>query len=142
MTKAIANHRAAILSGQVTKTNIIGIRKLFNAAEMRYLRREAPLPNESELWDLNDLLVEHCPCVVGEWLESGKVQLRNPRYKRRWNERQAAVIADIAEIRLIGYEQRGGNFFAQYRCVGGNGDSFDYMNVAWQSGGDGPEIIA
>lgn len=73
----------------------------------------------------------------------------SPTFKRHMaalqsgrNPRQAAIIADIATIQLVGIDwidNRHCTFI--YRATGRNGDTLTYINTPWQSGGNGPESV-
>ena len=156
MNKAIARHCAAIKAGEVTKTNVIGMRNALNASDLGFLRREADPDLEEQIIAAHDLIVQHRPRVVGDLHDSGIKHLQNPRYRKRWTDWQARAIADIAEFRLIGFEQRRRTFHPIYSvwakvppCTGADPfpegviyEAFHFINVPWQSGGNGPEIIS
>jgi hypothetical protein len=156
MNKSLKAHYDAIKSGQVTKTNVIGIRKALNAAEMRYLRHQPDANLDADAFGLVDSLIEHRPRVVGELHDTGVVVLQNPRYAKRWADWQAKSIAAIDHFKLVGYRPAGYVYHPIYAvwakvppCVGPDPfpegatyEAFTFINIPWQSGGNGPEIIA
>lgn len=147
--KAIARHLAAVTAGRVEKKNIIGIRKIINAMEIGKLRRE---PNEPELIDaifrLEEAIAERRPLVVGELHESGLKVLRNPRYAKRWTERQLQIIACADRFELLRFDRIGRwQSVPVYRVVSHDGESFAFRNIPWQSAWtlgelDGPRVVS
>lgn len=139
-------HLAAIQSGEVTRTNVIGIRKAINAAERKANGWSVPrgaMP-PAQAWELEAWVEREQPRVVGDLHDSGLTVLRNKRYAKR-----LAQYADVIEwpdhFELVRFDRigsRGGYAVPVYRLVGANGGSFKFMNIPWQSGGDGPEILA
>lgn len=141
------NHLKAIESGAVTKTNVIGIRKAINAYARRSLGYAvsctAPRLSANDVTAMERALEKHAPRVVDELHDSGLKLLRSPRYRKRLVD-VADVIANLKEFRLIGFYRFGSkelNSTPIYRACGA-GRSFDFINIAWQSGGDGPEILS
>lgn len=145
MQTTFHRHLAAIESGRVTKTNIIGIRKALN----NMLRIEHRLsPNRCNVTvdqaiALHDALIRHRPIVIGEMVDSGIKVLTNRRYAKRWTEQERAIVDDIDSFRLVGYEmfERECASYPIYSVSGCNGDSFRFINIPWQSGGNGPEPV-
>lgn len=140
-----AKHLDAIRSGAVDRSNVIGIRKALNMAARRSLglsgSRTAPKATDEELELLVDLLAEHRPRVVGELHDSGIKQLTDKRYRRQLQS-VADVVDNLAGFRLVGFEYLGRDGLYTtpvYRAEGANGGSFAFINVPWQSGGNGPE---
>jgi len=156
MNKALQAHYDAIKAGQVTKTNVIGIRKALNAAERRYLRRQPNDDLDADAIGLVDIIIEHRPRVVGELHDSGLAVLKNPRYAKRWTNTQLQEIDAIDHFKLISYKSVGDIFHPIYAvwvkmppCVGPDPffdgaiyEAFRFINVPWQSGGNGPEIVS
>lgn len=143
----------AIHAHEITKSNVIGIRKAINAAERRsrgWSTRNNPAPMTFEEWDaLEAALASERPKVTGELHDSGLAVLRNPRYRKRWDDRQKAIIASLSHFWLVGFERIGSHnqyatpiYEAWGRNQWGSLDSFKFINIPWQSGGDGPEIIS
>jgi hypothetical protein len=83
--KSVARHMAAVQSGKVEKTNIIGIRKAINAIE----RDGETAAMIDAVFKLECAIAEHRPAVVGSLHDSGLKVLRNPRYAKRWTQRAA-----------------------------------------------------
>lgn len=135
-------HMASLQSGQISRSNIIGLRKAFNAdAQRPYQGRTSSKINSAHVEAYWQAISDYKPEVTGDWLESGKAQLASKRYRSRWNPRQAAIIADIATIQLVGIDwidNRHCTFI--YRATGRNGDTLTYINTPWQSGGNGPTV--
>jgi hypothetical protein len=144
--KSIARHLAAVNAGTVEKTNIIGIRKAINELE----RNARNPPEESDaLFELECAIKEHRPRVTGALHDSGLKVLRNPRYAKRWNEREAGIISRLHHFELIRFDRvgpRGRYGQPVYRAVDVVGQSFAFRNIPWQTayyGGldDGPRIV-
>ena len=133
-------HLAAIASGTVTKSNVIGIRKALSAAERRthgYSESStAPKISADECNLLLSALALCEPVVKGALVESGKARLRNPRYRRRFAG-VAHIVKSIRHFRLVGFDE----LTPIYRACSPRG-SFLFKNQSWQSGGDGPELVA
>lgn len=138
-------HLAAIESGRVTKSNVIGLRKALNADARRdagySVSSVAPKLSGHELRRTIDALTEHHPTVLGELHDSGVKLLRSPRYAKR-----LASVRSIIESRSIRFDLVRFHWIDAlhvvpvYRCISFAG-SFTFYNVPWQSGGNGPEIV-
>lgn len=140
-------HIDAIERGEVTKSNIIGLRKaLNNQARIDNgwsIGVTAPKVTSDKLWEAYHLIERIRPRVVGELHESGLKVLRNRRYAKRLAEWRD-VIDWPSHFELCYFEPFGrrGEYYAPvYRLVGQNGGSFKFINIPWQSGGNGPEIV-
>lgn len=128
-------HLAAIESGMVTKTNVIGIRKALNS-EWRVHRGYSPnrikLAGE-ELRETMAALHMVRPRVTGELDESGKRLLRSPRYRKRL-ESVRAIIDNLDHFQLVRFDDIGrGHHIPVYRAVSRQGNGFLFRNVPWQS---------
>lgn len=144
MSNTYERHMAAIISGKVDRTNIIGIRKALN--HVARISRGWP-GNRCNVTieqadNLLDAIHKHHPRVTGDLHESGLAVLRNRRYAKRWIDRQSDIIANLERFHLISYDMPGMYATPIYRAIAANGDSFTFINVPWQSGGNGPEIIS
>lgn len=143
---AMASHLAAINGGTVTKTQVIGIRKAINHVERIRAGFSGNRSNATaeELFEIEKRLRMREPIVTGELHTSGLKLLRDPRYAKRFDERQRCVIeASDAHFQLVRYDRcgrRGEYAVPVYRIIGGSGN-FLFRNIAWQSGGVGPEIV-
>jgi hypothetical protein len=143
--KSIARHKAAVQSGRIEKTNIIGIRKAINAIE----RGGEPSAMIDAVFKLECAIAEHRPAVVGSLHDSGLKVLRNPRYAKRWTARQQLTIANLDHFELIRFDRlgdRGRYSVPVYRAVSRSGGSFAFRNIPWQTayfGGldDGPRAV-
>lgn len=142
-------HAAAIRAGVVTKTNVIGLRKALNSHEREVrgysISSTAPRITKDERFELlNDLLPAFHPVVTGELHDSGVKLLQSPRYRKQLAP-VAEIVADIDRFELVGFDyvgQYGLNTTPVYRCHGRNGKAFNFTNLAWQSGGNGPVIMS
>lgn len=139
-------HLAAINSGSITKTTVIGLRKALNAKARRErgysVSRSAPNIANLEAAKLFEALASKEPVVTGDLHASGLKVLQNPRYKKRLAN-VANIVANIKEFRLVTFhETKHVSLGATpvYRAVAPCG-SFLFKNVPWQSGGNGPEIV-
>lgn len=146
MSDSFSKHEAAISAGQVSASNVIGLRKAINAAERRNAgwstSSTCPRVDGSRLNAALELIAEKRPRVTGHLHDSGVARLQDRRYRSRWDERQAAIIAALDHFELIGFDvDHSGRATPIYRAVSATGDSFRFINRAWQSGGNGPEIF-
>lgn len=142
--KSIARHRAAVESGKVTKTNVIGIKKAINAMELG----SWPAEMIDAQFELERAIAERHPLVVGELHETGLKVLRNPRYAKRWNEREAAIISRLHHFELIRFDRIGRLWHSVpvYRAVSRSDGSFAFRNIPWQTAhyeglDDGPRVV-
>ena len=144
-SKVYLRHMAAIEADAITKSNVIGLRKIFNAEARRgagpSTSRTAPATQEGEEDLLWRALEKEAPRVTGELHATGLKLLRSPRYTRRLAP-VAPIIDSLDHFRLIGFYWLDDlHCVPTYRAVATNGRSFDFRNVPWQSGGDGPELV-
>ena len=113
MNKTAKKHLDAIDSGMITKTNVIGIRKLLNSLwrqERRYSTScTSPKASFADADEIVAVIHKMKPIVTGDFQEfkTGSSPLHYPIY----------------------------------RAIALNGDSFDFYNIPWQSGGNGPELL-
>lgn len=143
--KAIARHRAAITAGTVTKTNVIGIRKAINNME----RGDWPSDMIDAQFELERAIVERQPTVAGELHETGLAVLRNPRYAKRWNEREQGIIDRLDHFKLLRFDRvgnRGRYSVPVFKAVDVTGQSFAFRNIPWQTAyyaglDDGPRVV-
>ena len=145
MPTTCERHLTAIRAGAVTQSNLIGIRKLLNAAWRKdrgySLSRTSPLFSEDDITAIEQAIHACQPRIVGDWHDSGAKLLRSKHYAKRLTS-VADIIADLTEFRLVGFEEFArGQHVALYRAIASDGRSFTFRNVAWQSGGDGPELV-
>lgn len=146
-------HLDAIKAHEITRGNIIGLRKAINATE-RASRgwstsvTSPPVPL-GDLFALESAIQDERPKAIGELHIAGLALLTAPRYRKRWNEAQAYAIAHIDHFRLIRFDRIGSR---DQNCVpvfevwapdrmGLLGCAFAFRCIPWQSGGDGPEIV-
>ena len=145
--KSVARHMAAVTAGTVEKTNVIGIRKAINAMEQG---RDVPAAMVDAIFELEQALVERQPTVTGTLHETGLKVLRNPRYAKRWNEHQAAIIAGLHDFKLVRFDRvnpRRWQSVPVYRATDALGRSFLFRNIPWQSAyflglDDGPRVVS
>lgn len=148
MKTTAEKHLTAIHAGAVTKSNVIGIRKIL--AHVDRLRggwsgnRSNATPDEADA--LERALGACRPIVKDPQLHaSGLALLRSRRYAKRWTPEQAAIIADLSTFQLMRFERvnrgKGSAIVPVYRAATAKNASFAFMNIPWQSGGDGPEIV-
>ncbi len=142
----MTDHLAAIQAGNVTKTNIIGIRKALNAMDRRSRGYSTgptcPQLTFEECDEILGALYRHKPKVTGELHDSGIKVLRNRRYAKRLAPYAEIIASDDLAFKLIDFEDVARGYYVPiYEAASAKG-SFAFRNVAWQSGGDGPEIVA
>ena len=140
----IRKHIEAIKAGSVTKTNIIGIRKVFNADNRRRagysVSRSAPVFTGEELRELAAAIHEIAPVVKGEWHDSGVKVLTSPRYRKQLESVSDRIESGIQAFRLVDYLEERGNVYPVYQVQTPRG-FFRFFNTPWQSGGKGPELF-
>jgi hypothetical protein len=147
MGKTFEKHLADVKSGLVTKTNVIGLRKALNQTARSdagwSVSRTVTILTSEQCGALFDALAEHKPIVTGELHASGLAQLTNKRYRKQL-EAYADVTSDIQRFRLIGFEpigNRGEYYVPVYQAENSAGRRLPFINIPWQSGGHGPEIV-
>jgi hypothetical protein len=143
-TKAYQAHLKALAEKVVTKTNIIGIRKLLNSTSR--MSRGWPVsgnpqgtPDQADA--LRILVRQQVPQVEGALVESGKELLRAKRYKKRWTAGQQQMIDNLEGFRLVDFVEIGNAHWCPVYATIGDGEAFKFYNIPWQSGGNGPEVI-
>ena len=130
------------------------LRDAVNAEE--YFKRDAsPSATAGEAWELVEMIAQHKPAVTeaqarkgAEWLRrlafTSGGDLRSTSAARQFRPDDVRVLqACIASPRfeLVELEPHYGThgylqaFAPVYRCHGDNGEFFDYVSSAWQSGG-------
>jgi hypothetical protein len=160
MTPTAKRHMRAICGDAVTKSNVIGLRKILNAQARKdaglSISRVAPAVTAKEVADLVRAMEERQPRVVGELHDSGVKLLRAAakRYRSRFTEETRAAMESVAYFRLIGFVAHSDlQFVPAYRVFSAAGPAregygegqprphFAFYNPSWQSGGNGPEIL-
>lgn len=144
MGKAYAKHIRAIQSGTVTRSNIMGLRKAFNAD----LRRSngwstsstCPKVTAEETLKLFDAVESFRPIVKGELHDSGVKLLQSPRYRKRL-QAYAHIVSRISHFKLVYWTEEGGHYYPVFSVYNEEGENFAFLNIPWQSGGNGPEIL-
>lgn len=144
--KAMQAHLDAIRAGAITSTNLIGLRKAFNACERKQRYPWASLSHQQTAIDPADvaraetMLAIHKPRATAKLHDSGVERLTAPRYRSRWNATERAIIDSIDRFELLGFDCDLYRVAVPiWRVIGRNGDSFCFINPSWQSGGNGPE---
>lgn len=147
MSKAFQTHIDAIRSGRVEKRNIAGLRKAFNADARRGRGRStgatAPKATPEQLDEASECVTQCRPLVVGALHDSGLVVIRSKRNRRNL-ESVADLVPHVVRFRLVQFEmwgQYGDYFVPVYRAETEDGRGFRFVNVPWQSGGRGPQIV-
>lgn len=140
--KSIARHTAAVRSGKVEKTNIIGIRKAINAMESGHW----PAAMIDAQFELEEAIAECRPVVVGPLHDSGLKVLRNPRYAKRWTEAQREIIGNACEFRLLRFDRVGRRYSVPVYQVSNGFHAFAFRNIPWQTAyydglDDGPRVV-
>jgi hypothetical protein len=137
-------HMAAIVSGEVTKTNIIGVRKALNANSRRErgysIGRCSPQFTFEQCDELLSAIHKYQPRVVGELHEGGIKALRNKRYAKQLAV-YAPLIATVVYFRLVDWQEWKDGYWTPVWEAVSPGKGFQFVNVPWQSGGNGPEIV-
>lgn len=137
MDKTAARHLAAIEAGEVTKSNIIGIRKILNhVARIRngYSgNRSNATPADAD--SLCAAIWQHRPRIAGEMHESGLKLLRSKRYAKRLAP-VADIIAALDHFELVAFPHYDSGYFYTapiYRAVAMDGRGFNFRNLPWQA---------
>ena len=138
------DHLKAIKSGEITGTTVRGLRKAITADNRRRdgwsVSQTAPKLGGDELAKVLAEMRRRAPRVVGELHASGLKVLANRRYAKRLAS-VADMIPAIASFRLVDFWEEGRTATPVYRAETADGRAFDFYNIAWQSGGDGPHVI-
>ena len=147
MNRTVKRHLKAIKSDAVDRSNVIGLRKIYNTIAREdsgySVSSTAPKVTAEEFELLATALGEHEPRVVGALHDSGLKLLQSRRYRSRFTDWQREVIANLKEFRLTAFEEIDSyHHVPVYRAIAPNRRTFLFRNVPWQSGGRGPEIIA
>jgi hypothetical protein len=147
MSKAFDAHLDALRAGEVTRTNSIGLRKAFTTDARRAdgwsAGVTAPKVTTEQIERATYLIAKNKPVVLGELHETGLALLRSKR-NRKALASVVDIVPDVVRFRLVDYEMRGrwGEYFVPvYRAQAEDGRSFDFINIPWQSGGNGPEVV-
>lgn len=149
MVTAVQRHIAAIQSGNVTKTNVIGLRKALNhiarLEEGWSGNRSNATPEE--VAEAVAALAAREPLVRGDLHASGVRIVTSPRWWRRFNQRQHEVIRTLHGFRLVRFDYVDSTHVTPvFRAVGETGD-FLFRNVPWQTvafggeGESGPQVV-
>lgn len=139
-------HMAAIVAGEITKSNVIGIRKLLNGANRRAngwtVGACTPLGTLDQAYALVEAIREHKPKVTGELHETGLTLLRNRRYHKRWSYTQQLEIDQCCGFRLVDFESFNNDAYhvPVYQVMTPTKAAFNFYNIPWQSGGNGPVV--
>lgn len=131
------HHLAAIESGTVTKTNVIGLRKAIKADYRRSRgygeSATAPKLAGDELESILERLEAVEPRVTGDLDASGRKLLTDRRYRKRL-ERVADIVANLDGFRLVRFEWIGRDSIAPlYRAESSDGESFLFYSIPWQT---------
>lgn len=141
MASAMEKHLAAIKAGEVTKTNVIGLRKALNHNERvsRGWSRNRNAATPEEVSEAVAALGRIEPRVVGDLYETGLTVLQNKRYRKRLAEVQP-IIDTLESFHLVDFENVGKWYYTPVYEARSPAGRFTFVNVPWQSGGDGPEV--
>ena len=133
-----AKHLAAVKSGEITKSNVIGIRKAMNAYE-RKARRYSVSPTcpnwtAAQIAEIERALDLHRPLVTGGLHETGLALLRSPRYRKRL-ESVAGIVAALDHFRLVRFDYLGNGLHRVpvYQAIARDGRRFTFRNIPWQA---------
>lgn len=131
-------HLAAILAGEVTKSNVIGLKKATIAFERKSagysISSTAPDWSVTEMQQIARALKANQPTVTGELYETGLKQLRDRRYASRWSEKQQGIIDRLDHFKLVGIISVGRRSYAAvFKAVDVTGQNFCFYNIPWQT---------
>jgi hypothetical protein len=135
-TRPANRHAVAIASGNVDKSNVIGLRKAINADARRSARLSvspsSPKLQGAELAATLDLLAQREPLVRGELHASGVRLLTDKRYAKRLQP-VAEIVATLDGFRLVRFDWLDDlHCFPVYRAIGRAG-SFLFRSLPWQA---------
>ena len=138
---AIQDHIKAILSGNIAKSNVIGIRKILNS-EWRQSKGysvsvTSPKFSREEFAQLGEALERVQPVISGPFHDSGIALLSSKRNRRQTEEFAADIESGILKFRLFDWVEFGGSHYPVFMVETRKGN-FRFYNVPWQSGGNGP----
>jgi hypothetical protein len=145
--KTFNRHMTAIADKRIERTNIIGMRKMINVSlRADYGLSNSPMATVVPISDIDSLyqaIYNNRPTVLGELHDSGVKLLQNRRYKNRWTSAQQFTIDRIAQFQLVDWFSVGRfHVTPVYRVIGFDGVPFDFHNLSWQSGGNGPTVVS
>lgn len=133
-------HAKAIEAGEVTRSNVIGLKKAISADNRRRqgwsVSQTAPKLRGVELSKTLGRLTVVQPRVTGELVESGRKALADRRYRSRLKKAGALDIVDsgIAGFRLVDFWTEGdAGPYPVYEAQGCNGRAFAFYHVPWQA---------
>lgn len=129
-------HLAAIESKRITKTNVIGIRKALSHVDRIRAgwsgNRCNVTPAEADA--MESALSTHQPAVVCDLHNSGIALLRSPRYRKRFNAEQTAIInAPDIRFNLIRFDREGRSTIVPVYRVTSAAGQFCFRNLPWQA---------
>lgn len=131
---AMQRHLDAIRAGEVTKTNVIGLRKAVNhvARLERGWSGNRSAATGGEVREALDALAKLEPRVAGELVDSGKKLLQSPRYRKRLSA-VADIVASLDGFRLVRFDWIDAtHVIPVYRATSPRG-SFLFRNIPWQT---------
>lgn len=133
-----SKHLAAVKSGEITKSNVIGIRKAMNAYERKASRygtsRCQPEWTGQQVTEIERALDLHRPLVTGELHATGLALLQSPRYRKRL-ESVAGIVAALDHFRLVRFDylDNGLHRVPVYQAIARDGRRFTFRNIPWQT---------
>jgi hypothetical protein len=141
---AFEKHMAAIVSGEVTAYNIVGIRKALNANSRRErgysVSRTCSQMTFEQCDELLRAIHKYEPRVVGELHDGAMKVLRNKRYAKHLAA-YAPLIATVVYFLLVDWQEwKDGYWTPVWEAVSPD-KGFHFVNVPWQAGGNGPAIV-
>lgn len=150
MNATLKKHLDAIKSGAITKTNIIGLRKAFNAnarlSRGYSLGVTSPRVTIDDIGELRRAITMHEPRVSRELDASGRKVLQDRRYRKHWTESQARIIATLDHFRFVGFHEIDrAHYVPIYKAIAPGG-SFNFIVIPWQTAyafglQSGPQVI-
>jgi len=150
MSPTLKKHLAAIQSGAITKTNVIGLRKAYNAHARQAagwsIGLTSPRVTGEDIGEIRRAITMHEPRVSRELDASGRKVLQDPRYRKRWTVGQARIISEIEFFRFVGFRDIDvGHYVPIYKVVSMWGN-INFIVIPWQTAyylGEisGPQII-
>lgn len=148
MHKVAARHLATIKGGTIDRGTVTGIRKMISASVRASMgwsvgggQAKAPLEDVQAVLDA--ITAKRGPLAVGDLHKGGLAVLASKRNRKALAD-VADIAPDVVTFRLVDYELQGraGEYFVPiWRAETSDGRRFDFLNIPWQSGGNGPEVF-
>lgn len=135
--KTFNRHLTAVTNGKISKSNIIGMRKGFNAwwrnSHGYSASMTAPQWTDGDAIALQRAIHRCQPVATGALHDDGLCKLRDRRNASLFNASQRHVISRLECFRLIDWRDTArGKFQPVWEAIAENGESFRFISLSWQ----------